>query len=148
MIYFRIWFMNVNDRYTAVENSADWVSELCDSQRFNILHLKIYNKFKITAYTTIYFTALFWLFCAKVFELNRSCYVQWIKFVRQWQIVFTARRNARIASAVLIVAIPFICLPSVCLSVCPYVTCRYCVKTTARSTMQFALSDSKMCLVL
>jgi len=34
--------------------------------------------------------------------------------------------------------------PSVCLSV----THRYCVKTTARSTVQFALSDSKMCLVL
>ena len=46
---------------------------------------------------------------------------------------FTARRNARIASAVLAIAIP---------SVCPSVTRRYCVKTTARSTMQFALSDS------
>jgi len=34
------------------------------------------------------------------------------------------------------------------LSVRPSVTRRYCVKTTARSTMQFALSDSKMCLVL
>ena len=32
------------------------------------------------------------------------------------------------------------------LSVCPSVTRRYCVKTTARSTVQFALSDSKMCL--
>jgi len=60
---------------------------------------------------------------------------------------FTARRNARIASAALAVAIP-----SVCLSVRPYVrlsvTRRYCVKTTARSTVQFALPDSKMCLVL
>ena len=28
------------------------------------------------------------------------------------------------------------------------VTRRYCVKMTARSTVQFALSDSKMCLVL
>ena len=37
---------------------------------------------------------------------------------------------------------------SVCLSVCPSVTRRYCVKTTARSTVQFALSDSKMCLFL
>jgi len=43
--------------------------------------------------------------------------------------VFTARR---IASAVLATAIP---------SVCPSVTRRYCVKTTARSTVQFALSD-------
>ena len=34
--------------------------------------------------------------------------------------------------------------PSVRLSV----TGRYCVKTTARSMVQFALSDSKMCLVL
>jgi len=40
-----------------------------------------------------------------------------------------------------------VCL-SVCLSVCPSVTRRYCVKTTARSTVQFALLDSKMCLVL
>jgi len=37
---------------------------------------------------------------------------------------------------------------SVCLSVCPFVTLRYCVKTTAPNTVQFALSDSKMCLVL
>ena len=41
---------------------------------------------------------------------------------------------------------------SVCLSVCPSVrlsvTCRYCVKTAARSTVQFAPLDSKMCLVL
>ena len=37
---------------------------------------------------------------------------------------------------------------SVRLSVCLSVTRRYCVKTTARSTVQFALSDSKMCLVL
>jgi len=57
--------------------------------------------------------------------------------------IFTARRNARIASAVLASAIS-----SVCLSVCPSVTCRYCVKTTARSTVLFALSDCKMCLVL
>ena len=34
---------------------------------------------------------------------------------------------------------------SVCLSAT--VTRRHCVKTTARSTVQFALSDSKMCLV-
>ena len=37
---------------------------------------------------------------------------------------------------------------SVRLSVCPSVTRRYCVKTTARSTVQFAPLDSKMCLVL
>jgi len=58
--------------------------------------------------------------------------------------IFTARRNARIASAVLATAIPCICLsvrPSVRLSV----TGRYRVKTTAHSTVQFALSDSKMC---
>ena len=57
--------------------------------------------------------------------------------------LFTARRNARIASAVLSTSIPSVC-PSVCLSG----TRRYCVKTTARSTVQFALLDSKMCLVL
>ena len=33
-------------------------------------------------------------------------------------------------------------------SVRPSVTRRYCVKTTARSTVQFAPLDSKMCLVL
>ena len=38
---------------------------------------------------------------------------------------------------------------SVCLSVCLSVTRRYCVKTTtARSTVQFAMSDSKICLAL
>jgi len=52
---------------------------------------------------------------------------------------FTACRNARIASAVLATAIPSVVRPSV--------TRRYCVKTTARSMVQFALSDSKMCLV-
>ena len=52
---------------------------------------------------------------------------------------FYSARNARIASAVLATAIP-----SVCLSVAR----RYCVKTMARSTVQFAPLDSKMCLVL
>ena len=56
-------------------------------------------------------------------------------------------QRARIASAVLARAIPSV-RPSVCLSVCPSVTRRYCVKTTARSTVQFAPLDSKMCLVL
>jgi len=60
---------------------------------------------------------------------------------------FTARRNARIASAVLATAIPSV-RPSVCLSVRLSVTRRYCVKTTARSTVQFSLLDRKMCLVL
>jgi len=54
-------------------------------------------------------------------------------------VIFTALKNARIASAVLATAIP-----SVCLSV----TRRYCVTTTARSTVQFALLDSKMYRVL
>jgi len=56
---------------------------------------------------------------------------------------FYSARNARIASAVLATAIP-----SVRPSVCPSVTRRYCVKTTARSTMQFSPLDRKMCLVL
>jgi len=56
--------------------------------------------------------------------------------------LFTARCNARIASAVLAIAIP-----SVRQSVRLSVTRRYCVETTARSTVQFALSNSKMCLV-
>jgi len=53
-------------------------------------------------------------------------------------LLFTARCNARIASVVLAMAFP---------SVRPSVTRRYCVKTTARRTVQFALSDSKMYLV-
>jgi len=60
---------------------------------------------------------------------------------------FYSARNARIASAVLATAIPSVC-PSVSPSVRPSVTCRYCVKTAARSTVQFAPLDSKMCLVL
>ena len=60
---------------------------------------------------------------------------------------FYSARNARIASAVLAIAIPSV-RPSVCLSVRPSVTRRYCVKTAARSKVQFAPLDSKMCLVL
>ena len=50
-----------------------------------------------------------------------------------YKLTFYSARNARIASAVLATAIP-----SVGLSV----TRRYSVKTTARSTVEFALSDS------
>ena len=60
---------------------------------------------------------------------------------------FYSARNARIASAVLATAIPSV-YPSVRPSVRLSVTRRYCVKTTARSTVQFASLDSKMCLVL
>jgi len=52
--------------------------------------------------------------------------------------IFTAHRSARIASAVLAASIP-----SVHLSVRPSVTRRYCVKTTARSTVQFAPQIAK-----
>jgi len=57
---------------------------------------------------------------------------------QNFMVGFYSVRNC-IASAVLATAIP---------SVCPSVTRRYCVKTTARSTMQFSPLDSKMCLVL
>ena len=57
------------------------------------------------------------------------------------------RRNARIASAVLAIAIQSVRL-SVRPSIRPSVTRRYCVKTRARSKVHFALLDSKMCLVL
>ena len=67
-----------------------------------------------------------------------SCLHHLLPDPREHSIIFTARRNARIAIAVLATAIP---------SVCPSVTRRYCVETTARSTVQFTLSDSKMCLV-
>ena len=60
---------------------------------------------------------------------------------------FYSARNARIASAVLATAIPSVSL-SARPSVRPSVTRRYCVKTTARSTVQFAPLDNKMCLVL
>ena len=65
-----------------------------------------------------------------------------VGFVNRHRFFYSAR-NAGIASAVLATAIP-----SVCLSVCLSVTRRYCVKTTARSTVQIAPLDSKMCLVL
>ena len=55
--------------------------------------------------------------------------------------IFTAHRNARIPSAVLAIAIPSV-RPSVRLSHAGI------VKTTACSTVQFALSGSKMYLVL
>ena len=65
--------------------------------------------------------------------------------------VFTARRNARIASAVLAMAFPSVCpsvRPSVRLSIrhTPVLCQKF--KTTARSTVQFTLSYSKRCLVL
>ena len=60
---------------------------------------------------------------------------------------YYSARNARIASAVLAIAIPSVRL-SVRLSVCLSVTRRYCVKTAARSKVQFAPLDSKMRLVL
>ena len=56
------------------------------------------------------------------------------------ELLFTARR---FASAVLATAIPAVC-PSVRLSVRRI----YCVKTTPHITVQCALSDCKMCLVL
>jgi len=55
--------------------------------------------------------------------------------------VFYSALNARIASAVLATAIPSVCLsvrPSVRPSVRLSVTRRYCIKTAARSTVQFA----------
>jgi len=73
--------------------------------------------------------------------------VSTIYFVVTCDYHFTARRNARIASAVLATAIPSV-RPSVRLSVCHMPIWSHAVKTTARSTVQFALSDSKMCLVL
>jgi len=71
-----------------------------------------------------------------------------IEYGKAFFTFFTARRNARIASAVLATATPSSVRPSVRPSVRLSVTREYCVKTTARSTVQFALSDSKMCLVL
>jgi len=64
-------------------------------------------------------------------------------FLLFFPLFFTARRSAHIASEVLATAIM-----SVFPFVCPSVTRRYCVKTMAHSTVPFALSDSKMCLVM
>jgi len=61
------------------------------------------------------------------------------------KLIFTARRNARNSYGNSFR--PSVHL-SLCLSVRLSVTRWYYVKTTARSTVQFALSDSTMCLVL
>jgi len=71
-------------------------------------------------------------------DRQRTC-TSMLRFTDSTCCHFYSARNARIASAVLAAAIP-----SVRLSV----TRRYCVKTAARSTVQFAPLDSKMCLVL
>ena len=71
------------------------------------------------------------------------------RLARKMQHFYYSARNC-IANAVLATAIPSV-YPSVRLSirlsVCPSLTLRYCVKTTVHSTVQFALSDSKMSLV-
>jgi len=69
----------------------------------------------------------------------------WPKTFPVWWTFYSAC-NARIASAVLATAIPSV-YPSVHPSVRLSVTRRYCVKTAAHSTVQFAPLDSKMCLV-
>ena len=77
-----------------------------------------------------------------------ECRVQqlWVLCVwGSWMLVMCVITARRFASALLATAIPSVRLS---LSVHPSVTRRYCVKTMARSTVQFALSDSKMCLVL
>ena len=76
-------------------------------------------------------------------EHHRSQHISYLAAVAHAQmgsysLRFHSARNAGIASAVLATAIQ-----SVRLSVCLSVTRRYCVKTTARSTVQFAPLDSK-----
>ena len=92
----------------------------------------------------------------KRFRLNVRKYAFSNRVIDNWNLLsancvncstFYSARSARIASAVLATAIPSVRLsvrPSVRLSA----TRQYCVKTTARSTVQFAPLDSKMCLVL
>jgi len=65
------------------------------------------------------------------------------------ELLFTERRNARVASAVLAKAIPSVFL-SVCPSVRPSVRPSHAgiVSKRPNVTVQFALSDSKMCIVL
>jgi len=84
---------------------------------------------------------LLWIFLLYCCCLSCHKFDVWQIFL--CQVHFYSARNAPIASAVLATAIP-----SVRLSVRPSVTRQYCVKTTARSTVQFAPLDSKMCLVL
>ena len=62
--------------------------------------------------------------------------------------VFTARAMLALQALYYVQQFRLSVCPSVCLSVCLSVTRRYCVKTTARRTAQFAPLDSKMCLVL
>ena len=69
------------------------------------------------------------------FSLTTVCMLWAFSACAGKQNIFTACQNARIASAVLAIAIPSVCL---------FVRHWYCVKTTAHSMVQFALSDSKM----
>ena len=84
-------------------------------------------------------------FCPVAVRHVANCYIRLLYFTLlcvqhiHTGFGFYSVHNARIASAVLATAIP-----SVCLSV----TRRFCVKTTTRSTVQYAPLDSKMCLVL
>jgi len=73
---------------------------------------------------------------ALIAKISPDKVVRWCPDGDFWQLFYSSR-NARIASAVLATAIPSVCL-SVCLSATR-------VKTTARSTVQFAPLDSKMC---
>jgi len=80
-------------------------------------------------------------------------YTQWT--IETWQFIFdynsgiwNLNQFLQRAAMLALQALYYSYDISVCLSVCPSVTRWYGVKTTARSTVQFALSDSKMYLVL
>jgi len=71
--------------------------------------------------------------------------MMFVVVTKHYNITFLQRAAMLAWQALYYVAITF---PSVRLSGCPSVTRRYCVKTTVPSTVQIALSDSKICLVL
>jgi len=91
----------------------------------------------VTKHTNPHGAAMTWVVSANTWLV--TCF----GFLVYLFVLFTARRNAHIASSY-----GNSVRPSVCLSIRPSVTRWYCVKTTAHSPVQFALSNSKMCLVL
>ena len=110
------------------EMSASACTRSCASLEFSFYFN--FCRFRAFAYTTLD-------------KLWAVCLFLIFAVLLNWSIAnsinFYSARTARIASAVLATAIP---------SVRPSVTRQYCVKTTARSTVQFAPLDSNMCLVL
>ena len=95
--------------------------------------------------------ALFCVISANSGNFRAHCVKVHVRYLISWRVlVYSAplcKRCTSYGNSVCLSVCPSVCL-SVRPSVCPSVTRRYCVQTTARSMVQFALWDSKMCLVL